>query len=158
MKSFRLVRRGNRFYAADCHTRARVSLGTDDPTLAGDGASPPASRAENPSGAADARPAVSAPRAWFSLSRAWCCARRESLELIRDPIRATMACIGTTLLMFVFGYGISLDVENLTYAVLDRDQTGLSQDYALNLSGSRYFSERPPITDHADLDQRMRAG
>ena len=34
MKSFRLVRRGNRFYAADCNTRARVSLGTDDPILA----------------------------------------------------------------------------------------------------------------------------
>jgi ribosome-dependent ATPase len=35
---------------------------------------------------------------------------------------------------------------------------GLSQNYALNLSGSRYFVERPPITDYADLDQRMRAG
>jgi ribosome-dependent ATPase len=60
--------------------------------------------------------------------------------------------------MFVVGYGINLDVENLTYAVLDRDQTGLSQNYALNLSGSRYFVQRPPITDYADLDRRMRAG
>ncbi len=39
-----------------------------------------------------------------------------------------------------------------------RDQTNLSRDYALNLAGSRYFIERPPIRDHADLDQRMRAG
>ena len=60
--------------------------------------------------------------------------------------------------MFVFGYGISLDVENLTFAVLDRDQTTRSRDYALNLSGSRYFVERPPIADYADLDRRMRAG
>jgi ribosome-dependent ATPase len=49
--------------------------------------------------------------------------------------------------MFVIGYGISMDVENLRYAVLDRDQTRLSQNYALNLSGSRYFIERPPIVD-----------
>jgi ribosome-dependent ATPase len=80
------------------------------------------------------------------------------LELRHDPVRATMALLGTAILMFVVGYGINLDVENLTYAVLDRDQTGLSQSYALNLSGSRYFVERPPITDYTDLDRRMRAG
>jgi len=34
----------------------------------------------------------------------------------------------------------------------------LSQNYALNLSGSRYFLEHPPITDYADLDRRMRSG
>jgi ribosome-dependent ATPase len=61
------------------------------------------------------------------------------------------------ILMFVIGYGISLDVENLSYAVLDRDQTGLSQNYALNLSGSRYFIEQPPIAI-PDLDRRMRSG
>ena len=42
--------------------------------------------------------------------------------------------------------------------MLDRDQTSLSQNYALNLSGSRYFLEHPPITDYADLDRRMRSG
>ncbi len=94
----------------------------------------------------------------FSLSRAWSYSLRETLELQRDPVRATMALLGTAILMFVFGYGISLDVENLTYAVLDRDQTGLSRNYALNLAGSRYFVERPPILDERDLDRRMRAG
>ena len=94
----------------------------------------------------------------FSLTRAWSYCLRETLELQRDPVRATMALLGTAILMFVFGYGISLDVENLTFAVLDRDQTTRSIDYALNLSGSRYFVERPPIIDYADLDRRMRAG
>jgi ribosome-dependent ATPase len=56
------------------------------------------------------------------------------------------------------GYGISLDVENLSFAVLDRDQTGLSRSYILNLSGSRYFREHTPIRDDADLDRRMRDG
>ena len=98
-------------------------------------------------------------RRWpFSLSRAWSYTLRETLELKRDPVRATLALVGTAILMFVVGYGISLDVENLTYAVLDGDQTTLSQGYALNLSGSRYFVERPPILDYADLDRRMRSG
>jgi ribosome-dependent ATPase len=96
--------------------------------------------------------------AFFSFARAWSYSLRETLELKRDPVRATMALLGTAILMFVVGYGISLDVENLTYAVLDRDRTTTSQNYALNLSGSRYFIERPPIADYAELDQRMRAG
>uniref|UniRef100_UPI0013D16746 hypothetical protein n=1 Tax=Klebsiella pneumoniae TaxID=573 RepID=UPI0013D16746 len=38
------------------------------------------------------------------------------------------------LLMLIMGYGISLDVENLRFAVLDQDQTGLSQGYAQRLA------------------------
>lgn len=69
-----------------------------------------------------------------------------------------MALLGTAILMFVFGYGISLDVNDMTYAVLDRDQTTLSQNYTLNLSGSRYFIEHPPLADYEELDRRMRSG
>lgn len=93
-----------------------------------------------------------------SVARAMSYTRREALELIRDPVRATLALLGTAILMFIIGYGISLDVENLSYAVLDRDQTGLSQNFALHLSGSRYFIEKPAITDYQDLDRRMRQG
>ncbi len=61
--------------------------------------------------------------------------------------------------MVAFGYGISMDVENLRFAVLDRDQTLLSQNYALEVGGSsRYFIEQSPITDYDDLDHRMRSG
>lgn len=101
---------------------------------------------------------VSPRRRWFSWSRALSYSRRETLELRHDPLRATMALLGSIMLMCIMGYGISLDVENLKYAVLDHDQTGLSRNYALNLSGSRYFAERPPIADYAALDRRMRSG
>ncbi|PYB77610.1 ribosome-associated ATPase/putative transporter RbbA [Rhizobium wuzhouense] len=84
--------------------------------------------------------------------------RREALELRRDPIRATLAMVGSLILMFVVGYGINLDVENLTFATLDRDDTVLSREYIAEISGSRYFIERPPISDYAELDRRMRSG
>ena len=97
--------------------------------------------------------------AWpFSRRRVMSYARREALELQRDPIRATLAMLGSVLLMFIMGYGISMDVEDLPFAVLDRDATTTSQNYALNRAGSRYFVERPPITDYAQLDRRMRSG
>lgn len=84
--------------------------------------------------------------------------RREALELSRDPIRLTLAVLGSALLMFIMGYGITMDVEDLPYAVLDRDQTTASRDYTLNLAGSRYFTERPPVADYEELDRRMRSG
>ena len=94
----------------------------------------------------------------FSLQRLASYAHREALELLRDPIRLAFALLGTALLMVILGYGISMDVDNLPYAVLDRDGTPASRDYALNLSGSRYFIERAPLKDHAELDRRMRTG
>jgi ribosome-dependent ATPase len=84
--------------------------------------------------------------------------RREALELSRDPIRLTFAVVGSVLLMFIMGFGINMDVENLTFAVLDRDQTAISRDYVLNMAGSRYFTERPPVADYDELDRRMRSG
>lgn len=99
-----------------------------------------------------------APRRSFSPARAFSYSLREAQELQRDPVRMVMALFGSLILMFIMGYGITMDVNDLTYAMLDRDQTMLSQNYALNLSGSRYFVERPPITDYADLDRRMRNG
>ncbi|MCO6411391.1 MAG: ABC transporter permease, partial [Thiogranum sp.] len=97
-------------------------------------------------------------RSAFSLRRLFSYTRREALELLRDPIRLTMAALGSALLMVVLGYGISMDVEDLTFAVLDLDQTSVSRDYTLNLAGSRYFVERPPLQGYADMDRRMRAG
>ncbi len=121
----------------------------------GDGLAEPEVEAAMP----DGNGAASAPPyEGFSPRRMFSYMRRESLELSRDPVRLTLSLLGSLVLMIVIGYGITLDVDNLSYAVLDRDQTALSQDYRLNLEGSRYFVERPPIRDYADLDRRMRAG
>lgn len=109
----------------------------------------------------DAAPMPSAPTPRpprFSLRRMLSYMWREALELRRDRLRGTLAMAGSLILMFVIGFGINMDVENLRFAVLDRDQTGLSRNYTLNLAGSRYFDEHTPILDYADLDRRMRSG
>ncbi|HEY0834601.1 MAG TPA: ABC transporter permease, partial [Azospirillum sp.] len=91
----------------------------------------------------------------FSPRRLLAYAWREALELRRDAVRLTVALLGTVLLMLVFGYGITMDVEDLTFAVLDRDQTPESRAYVEQFSGSPYFLERPPIADEAELGRRM---
>ncbi|MEG2168640.1 MAG: ABC transporter permease, partial [Citrobacter sp.] len=98
------------------------------------------------------------PRQGFSLRRLFSYSRREALELRRDPVRSTLALMGTVILMLIMGYGISMDVENLRFSVLDRDQTVSSQAWTLNLAGSRYFIEQPPLISYDELDKRMRSG
>lgn len=94
----------------------------------------------------------------FSMKRMLSYAWRETLELRRDPVRTALALLGSVILMVVIGMGISMDVEDLSYAVLDRDQTELSRSYTLNISGSRYFTETPPIKDYEEMDRRLRGG
>jgi ribosome-dependent ATPase len=94
----------------------------------------------------------------FSWQRLWSFTQRETLELRRDPIRSALALLGSLVLMLFIGYGITMDVEDLTFAVLDQDQSVLSQNYVLNLSGSRYFVEKPPLNSQHEIDQRMRSG
>jgi ribosome-dependent ATPase len=60
--------------------------------------------------------------------------------------------------MIVIGYGINTDVQDLTFAVLDRDDTTVSRDYVLDIAGSPYFIEAPPLAGYDDMDARMRAG
>ena len=94
----------------------------------------------------------------FSTRRFLGYADREFRELLRDPVRLAVSLLGSMLLLFIMGYGITMDVEDLTFAVLDRDQSPESRDFVQNMAGSRYFVERPPISDQAELDQRMQAG
>jgi len=94
----------------------------------------------------------------FSLRRLFGYANREFLEVMRDPVRLVFSLLGSVLLMFLMGYGISMDVEDLRFAVLDRDQTPESRSYIQNIAGSRYFSMQPEISSSRELDLRMASG
>src|SRR5262245_10917511 len=94
----------------------------------------------------------------FDPGRLWACARRETMELLRDPIRIAFALLGPLVLMLAFGFGISFDVEDLKYAAFDQDQTHESRMLLENFAGSRYFTERPPIGSGAEMERRFRSG
>ena len=94
----------------------------------------------------------------FSPRRLFAYSIREALELLRDPIRLGFSLLGTTLLMLVFGFGVSTDVNNLSFAVLDQDQSPESRAYLEELRGSTYFVEKSPIADEAALISRLKSG
>ncbi|HVP32356.1 MAG TPA: ribosome-associated ATPase/putative transporter RbbA [Steroidobacteraceae bacterium] len=116
-----------------------------------------ASFAEAPASAAGATHAHAA-SSRFSLGRLWAFARREAVELQHDRVRLAFAVLGPILLMTVFGYGISLDVNHLPFAVLDSDNTVNSRLYADSFRGTQYFDERPPLYGYEELNRRLRNG
>lgn len=81
----------------------------------------------------------------------------ESRSLIRDPIRLTFAFLGSFLLLLMFGFGLSTDVSNLSYAALDEDQTPESRAYLANFSSSPYFTEQAALADIGDMEHKLKS-
>jgi ribosome-dependent ATPase len=93
-----------------------------------------------------------------SLRRMWAFTYRETRELLRDWIRLSFALLGPLLLLLTFGYGITFDVENLSFAVLDRDHSADSRQLIENFDASRYFRRKAPLHNETEIDRRLRAG
>jgi ribosome-dependent ATPase len=91
----------------------------------------------------------------FSVGRLVAVASREGKELLRDKVRMAFALLGAIFMMVIFGYGISLDVEKLAFAVFDQDQTPQSRTYLEAFRSSRYFAEQAPIHDTKELHRRL---
>lgn len=93
----------------------------------------------------------------FSLNRLLAYSYLETIQVIRDPVRLAFAFLGSAILLIVIAYGISLDVEDLTFAVLDMDQTLQSRQYVSNFQGSRYFIEQPELHSTDELERRLKS-
>ncbi len=96
-------------------------------------------------------------KSFIDFRRIWALARRESMELVRDPIRIAFALVGPLILALAMGLGISFDIEDVRYAVFDQDRTQESQSLRDAFSNSRYFSEQPPLSSQEETDRRLMA-
>ena len=75
----------------------------------------------------------------MNLQRVIAVAHKEWREIVRDRLFFALAFIIPTVLMLMFGFGLSLDVENIPMAIVDQDGSALSRDYAHRFIDSRYF-------------------
>ena len=88
-------------------------------------------------------------------TRIFVVAYKEWREIIRDRLFFILAFVVPSLLMLLFGYGLSLDVENIPLAIVDYDQSSISRDYAHKFSDSRYFSLKQQGGHEAKLEQML---
>lgn len=94
---------------------------------------------------------------FMPLRRVLAYAKCETLSLMRDPVRLAFAFLGSFIMLLIFGFGVSSDVTNLTYAAFDHDNTPESRAYLANFSSSRSFTEKTPIRNLYEMEQRLKS-
>lgn len=87
----------------------------------------------------------------MNLRRVDAVARKEFIQIIRDPRSLALALAIPVLLIFLFGYALSLDIDNIPLAIWDRDHTKTSFDFLLNFTNSRYFKIIGYYDNYKDL-------
>lgn len=75
-------------------------------------------------------------------------ARKEWIQLRRDPRSLVLAFLFPVLLLVFFGYAITWDVEDLPLAVLDQDRSRASRELVDSYRASGYFT----VTHHLEGD------
>lgn len=97
----------------------------------------------------------------MNLRRALVVAHKEAREIARDRIYFSLAFLLPVVLMLVFGYGMTQEVQNIPLAIVDHDRSVISRDYAHRFIESRYFDFKGYVNsvDEAEpllLDGRVR--
>ncbi len=85
-------------------------------------------------------------------------ARKEFYHLIRDFRSMYLAFIIPLLLIFMFGYALNLDVNNIKTAAVDYDKTELSRDLIGKLNASSYFDVIYHLTDMLSASEYLDKG
>ena len=80
---------------------------------------------------------------------------KEFLHLARDYRSLAMAFAIPLLLILLFGYALSLDVEHIKTVVVDQDRTDLSRDFIRELGASRYFTIIASINSVSEIDNYL---
>ncbi|WP_102225324.1 ribosome-associated ATPase/putative transporter RbbA [Acidimangrovimonas sediminis] len=93
-----------------------------------------------------------------AITRLWAYSWRETLELFRDPIRMFFALAGPVILLVTMGFGISFDVNKLSFAVNDQDRTPASRSLIEAFSSIPQFDRKADFASPAQLDRRMGTG
>jgi ABC-2 type transport system permease protein len=64
---------------------------------------------------------------------------KEFIQVIRDPRSLALAIFIPILLLVLFGFALTLDVDNIPLAVWDQDKSQASSDFLLDFKNSKYF-------------------
>ena len=93
----------------------------------------------------------------MNFRRWWAVTRKEFLHIVRDPLSLYMALAIPLLLLLLFGYALSLDVDHVPTAIYDLDRSSASRELIEQFKGSRYFdivaSAGNPDELNAAIDQ-----
>src|SRR5512147_2835202 len=92
-----------------------------------------------------------------SVIRVGAMAGKETLHILRDPRTLYLALIMPVLMLFLFGYGVSFDLDHVPVAVADQDRTEASRALVRTVTGARELVSAGEA-DPAEADRLFRRG
>jgi ABC-2 type transport system permease protein len=90
--------------------------------------------------------------------RLYAVARKEFIHVRRDPRSLGMAIAIPMLLLTLFGYALTLDVDNVPVVLWDQSGTPASRDFVSRMAGSPYFSIRRHARSYAEVERAIDTG
>jgi ABC-2 type transport system permease protein len=85
-------------------------------------------------------------------------ARKEWWHLLRDPRSLALMLLMPTMLLFLFGYAIRLDISEAPIGVLDQSGTAASRELVARFDASRAFAVKRPFAGHAPMRAALQHG
>ncbi len=82
-------------------------------------------------------------------------ARKELLHVVRDPRSLGLALVIPMLLLSLFGYALTLDVNNVPLVVWDQDETPASREFTRAFSASRYFAVVGQARNYREVERAI---
>ena len=89
----------------------------------------------------------------FQVQRVRAIARKEFLHIIRDPFSLGMAIGLPAMMLIIFGFALTLDVDRVPMIVWDQSKTAASREFIAGFDLSRYFSLKAVASGYADIDR-----
>jgi ABC-2 type transport system permease protein len=93
----------------------------------------------------------------FSFRRLWALMRKETIQIVTDPSSILIAFILPVMLLFLFGYAVSLDTTRIRIGVALEERTPESENLLTSLRNSRYLDVTVSF-DRKALEKEMVAG
>ncbi len=90
--------------------------------------------------------------------RVWAIARKEFIHIMRDPRSLGMAIAIPMLLLVLFGFALTLDVDNVPVVVWDQSGTHASREFVSQFAGSHYFNIRAHVRSYREVERAIDSG
>jgi ABC-2 type transport system permease protein len=94
----------------------------------------------------------------MNLRRLTAIARKEFIHVLRDRRSLGMALAVPIVLLLLYGYALTLDVDDVPMIVWDQSETAASREFISRFAGSRYFSLRAYARDYNEMVSAIDAG
>jgi ABC-2 type transport system permease protein len=91
----------------------------------------------------------------MSVRRTRAVMRKEFLHIVRDPRSLLMALAVPLVMLLLFGYGLTLDVDRIPTLVYDSDNSPESRELIARFGGSRFFEVLGPVSGYRAIEKQI---